>query len=84
LGAAEHRGFVDGAQWYLGEVLRRVKGGRWVYREGNPDLNMFLGHPYVEQVEPDAETVVPYVSLELVVQRRDADHLRRRFEAFAD
>ena len=84
LGAAEHRAFVDGAEWYLGETLRRVKGGRWAYRHGNPDLNMFLGHPYVEQVEPGAETVVPYVSLELIVQRRDIDHLRRRFEAFAD
>jgi hypothetical protein len=78
-----NRGFVDGAAWYAGEALRRVKGGRWRYRHGDPELNLFAGHPYVEQLGEDGATGVPRRALQALVERQDPHHLLHRYEAFA-
>jgi hypothetical protein len=84
LTAPEHREFVEGAEWYTGEALRRVKGGRWSYRHGDPEVHLFAGHPFVEQTVRDGTAGVPHRALEAVVERRDPAHLRRRYEAFAE
>lgn len=75
--------FVEGAIWYLGEALRRVQGGRWCYRDGDPEVNLFEGHPYVEQLGEHAASGVPFYAVRVLVQRGDPDHLRRRYETFA-
>ena len=82
LSAETNRAFVDGATWYLGETFRRAKGGRWRYRAGDPRLNLFTGNPYVDQAGPKENTDVPRLSLELLVELADQEHLRRRYEDF--
>jgi hypothetical protein len=74
--------FVDGATWYLGETLRRVKGGEWRYRSGDPDRGMYFGRPYVEQSPPYDETTDPLLALRLTVDRGDPGVLRERYEDF--
>jgi hypothetical protein len=60
--APEHRDFVEGAVWYLGETVRRIKGGTWVYRTQDPDVpNIYAGDPYVQQAGRDGEAVIPIV-----------------------
>jgi hypothetical protein len=75
--------FVDGAAWYVGETLRRVKGGRWYYQHGDPDTEVYTGYPYVRQLDPDDNATVPMRALRLLVKRGDRDHLRQRYERFA-
>jgi len=75
-----NRAFVEGAEWYAGEVWRRAKGGRWVYRHGDPNVNMFDGYPFVERTGLAA---VPHFTLLVVVEQRDPHHLYRQYEGFA-
>jgi hypothetical protein len=56
--------FVEGAVWYFGEVIRRIRGGTWAYRTPDPEFpNIYAGQPYVHQAGQDAELVVPMVVL---------------------
>ncbi|MFE7801483.1 hypothetical protein [Nocardia sp. NPDC057440] len=75
--------FVEGASWYTGEALRRVKGGRWFYRDGDPEVNLFDGYPFVEQNGPHANTAVPYRALRVLIKRGDPQHLRKRYNDFS-
>jgi hypothetical protein len=79
-----NRDFVEGAAWYTGETWRRVKGGRWIYRHGDPNVNMFNGYPFVKQPGEDALAAVPHHALVAVVKRRDPHHLYRHYEGFAE
>jgi hypothetical protein len=74
--------FVDGATWYLGETLRRVKGGEWHYRSGDPDVGMYFGRPFVEQSPPYDETSDPLLALRLTVDRGDPGVLREQYADF--
>lgn len=75
--------FVEGASWYTGEALRGVKGGRWLYRDGDPEVNPFDGHPFVEQEGPFANSAVPYRALRVLIKRGDPRHLRKRYDDFS-
>jgi hypothetical protein len=79
-----NRQFVEGAEWYAGEAWRRVKGDRWIYRHGDPDVNMFDGYPFVEQPGEDGIAAVPHHALAWLVTRQDPHHLYRHYEGFAD
>lgn len=74
--------FVAGACWYFGETLRRVKGGEWHYRRGDPDRGMYFGRPYVEQSPPYDEDSDPYLSLGSAVDEGDPGVLREKYEHF--
>lgn len=81
--APANRELFAGAEWYTGETWRRVKGGRWIYRHGDPDVNMFDGHPYVEQAGEDGMAAVPYHALAALVERKDSHLLYSYYEGFA-
>ncbi|MBO0867714.1 MAG: hypothetical protein J2P15_04035 [Micromonosporaceae bacterium] len=83
LSTEEHRSFVAGAEWYTGEALRRIRGGRWCYRHGDPEIHLYAGHPYVD-LEPSGAGEVPYVGLQALVERRDPHLLRRAYENHAE
>lgn len=63
--------FVDGAVWYLGEVMRRAKGGDWHYRPGPPDpWNPYVGRYYVQQPGEKGRTKVPILDFEYMLGPR--------------
>jgi hypothetical protein len=68
-----NRDFVDGAAWYLGEVMRRGMGGRWNSNDG--DL------PYVEQLGPWDSTSIPMIALENALER--PGYLKSHYDNFA-
>lgn len=75
--------FVEGASWYIGEALRRVEGGRWFHRDGDPEVNLFDSYPFVEQDGPNANSAVPYRALRVLIKRGDPQHLRQRYDDFS-
>lgn len=66
-----NRDFVDGAVWYLGEVMRRGMGGRW----NSNDL------PYVEELGPWDSTSTPVIALENALDR--PGYLSAHYDNFA-
>ncbi|RCK69294.1 hypothetical protein DT076_10335 [Desertihabitans brevis] len=82
--AAARTPLVDGAVWYLGEVLCRTRDARWHYFEPDPanPPNAFVGRPHVTQDRPDGASVVPLGLLRAAVRARRPGELRRRAEAF--
>ncbi|NUS44362.1 MAG: hypothetical protein HOQ24_11820, partial [Mycobacteriaceae bacterium] len=76
--------FVEGASWYTGEAFRRVRGGRWLYRNGDPEVNLFDGYPFVEQDGYVPYSAVPYRTLRLLIKRGDPLHLRRKYDDFSE
>jgi hypothetical protein len=77
LAAPANAAFVDGATWYLGEALRRVKGGAWHYRSGDPG-RFHVGRQYVRQSSPYDESSDPLLDLRLAVERGDPRSRRPR------
>ncbi|MBL1080099.1 hypothetical protein JK358_37455 [Nocardia sp. 2] len=75
--------FVEGASWYVGEALCRVRGGRWVYREGDSEVNPYDGYPFVEQDGPGSASAVPFRQLRILIKRGDPGHLRTRYDDFS-
>lgn len=74
--------FADGAAWYLGEVLRPAMRAQWCYHAGDPDGdNMFIGRPFLDQLIPDGEVVVPFLLLQIVLDDREPGLLRQIFES---
>ncbi|UAK31206.1 hypothetical protein K8O92_25710 [Nocardia asteroides] len=57
-GAAEYRGFRDGASWHLGEVLRRNLGGYWDHDQE--------GYEVVRQVGARSQLMFPFLDLKHV------------------
>ncbi|WP_114560357.1 hypothetical protein [Desertihabitans aurantiacus] len=82
--AAARTPLVDGAVWYLGEVLCRTRDARWHYFEPDPanPPTAFAGRPHVTQDRPDGASVVPFGLLRAAVRARRPGELRRRAEAF--
>lgn len=71
--------FVDGAAWYFGEVIRRIRGGRWEYRTQIPGQpNMYTGHPYIAQAG-SRELTVPIVALDQFVATGQRGSLHARY-----
>ena len=66
--AVENQDFVEGAAWYLGEVMRRAVDGHWRYAEGPPDShNPWVGRPYVRQMVSNGGAEVPILLIEIAV-----------------
>jgi hypothetical protein len=66
--------FVDGASWYLGEVLCRSVGARWVHR---PHMAARDGSPavagYQVQINDDADTTSPFRLLRLSITTKEPE-----------
>jgi hypothetical protein len=73
-----NRDFVDGAAWYLGEVMRRGMGGRWNYNDSGSSDRSF---PYVEDLGPWDSTSIPVIALENALT--EPGHLRAHYDDFA-
>jgi hypothetical protein len=84
-GKPENVGFVDGASWYLGEVIVRRTPAEWVYIEGerNED-NEWVGRPFVRRIEPPRNSSVPEITLMSCVEFGDPDCLRAEAALFED
>lgn len=66
----KYRDFTEGAAWYLGEVMRRVKGGQWRYNRGEPDrYNPWVGRPYIKQRIQDGHATVPILAIKIALRR---------------
>lgn len=79
-----HRDFVEGAVWYFGEVVRRIRGGTWGYRTQDPTApNAYAGDPYVQQAGEDDDFVMPIVMISDFVRNRVAGTLREEYERCA-
>ncbi|MQY22649.1 hypothetical protein [Nocardia macrotermitis] len=75
-----HREFVQGAAWYLGEVVRRIGGGDWVFRTMDPKSpSIYAGDPCVQQLDPDGRRVKPVVILRDFVRNRVPGTLREEY-----
>jgi hypothetical protein len=75
-----HRELVEGAVWYLGETLRRIRGGEWVYRSHDPSApaDPYAGAPFVRPAAGKGTVTMPIVTIRRVVGgRRGA--LRARY-----
>lgn len=70
--------FVDGATYYLGEVLRRGYPSRWVYRDfrddGDPEICNFQ-----LQLDDNSGFTSPFYLLRLMLRRGDPGYLRIRY-----
>lgn len=76
--------FVDGAVWYLGEVLRGAKGGQWSYRPGPPDsMGPNIGRPFIQQPTDRGSTTAPILDLSFMLSRGAVGYLRERYADFA-
>lgn len=76
--------FVDGASWYLGETLRRIKGGDWYFEAGDPEEDVYGGLPYIRQPAPHDWASVPFSDLEMLIEEEDPHYLRTRYDQFAE
>ncbi|WP_328394210.1 hypothetical protein [Nocardia sp. NBC_00416] len=78
--APEHRELVDGAVWYFGETVRRIRGGVWVYRSEDPAApdNVYAGDPYVQQAGRDGDIVMPILAIDEFVATGRRGTLRAR------
>jgi hypothetical protein len=87
--AANHD-FVEGAVWYFGEVARRHKpAARWQYNRAepgssdvrlSPELNPWVGRPFIEQTTPDGNATVPIFDLQFAVAEGTPGYLTERLE----
>jgi hypothetical protein len=73
-----HRDFVEGAAWYLGEVLRRGLGGRWNRDDRLADDR---SHPFVEKIGVWESTSTPVFALQTALLQ--PGHLRAHHDSFA-
>ena len=76
LATLEHQPLVDGAVWYLGEVVRRATGARWEYHHGDQALDQRCGRPLLEWPDPAAGDLVPLLALRAAVASADPHYLR--------
>jgi hypothetical protein len=68
-----HGDLLNGAAWYFGEMLIRVKGGEWACPH-------WLGGPSIVQRIPHGDLAVPVTTIELLVD--DPVSLRDRLDRF--
>jgi hypothetical protein len=63
------RELVDGAVWYVGETLRRIRGGEWVYRRQDPagPPDPYAGDPFVRPAAGRGTVTTPIVTIRRVV-----------------
>lgn len=73
------RDFVEGATWYLGEVMRRGLGGRWNFEDRLSDGRNF---PFVERIGAWESTSTPALALENALGR--PGYLRAHYDNFAN
>ncbi len=79
-----HANFVDGAVWYLGEVMRRSNCGEWCLQPGAPDpWNPHNGRPYIQHPSDGGSTAVPILDLAFMLGKGGAGNLRERYAEFA-
>lgn len=71
--------FVEGASYYLGEMLRRGYPSRWVYREFRDDGDAITANFQI-QLNDDAGFTGPYHLLYLVIHRGDPIHTRAYYD----
>jgi hypothetical protein len=71
--------FVDGASYYLGEMLRRGYPSRWVYREFRDEGDAITANFQI-QLNDDAGFTGPYHLLYLVIHRGDPSHTRAYYD----
>jgi hypothetical protein len=71
--------FIDGASYYLGEMLRRGYPSRWVYREFRDEGDAITAN-YQIQLNDDEGFTGPYHLLYLVVHRGDPNHTRAYYD----
>jgi hypothetical protein len=69
-----NRELLQGAAWYLGEVMIRTKGGEWELKE------VFGSEPYVNQPKPHGSMAFPMASI--VNAFKDGGTLRERLDRF--
>jgi hypothetical protein len=74
-----HRDFADGAAWYLGEVMRRGIGGRWLSLED--EHNPSAGIPAMDLSGPRVRVITPSVYLRIALEH--PGFLRARFVKFS-
>ncbi|WP_459545842.1 hypothetical protein [Nocardia sp. X0981] len=76
----EQRDLVEGAVWYFGEAVRRIRGGVWVYRSEDPEIdNVYAGDPYVQQAGSDGDIVMPILPIDEFVATGRRGTLRARY-----
>lgn len=76
--------FVEGAVWYLGEVMRRANGGEWCFQPGELDpWNPHVGRPYIQHPTDGGSTAVPILDLAFMLGTGVPGVLRDRFAEFA-
>jgi hypothetical protein len=79
----EERELAEQSAWYLGEVIIRVKGGRWAYHPGKPHPVIPVGgRPYVRQLSQDGDVVVPILTIEDILDPQRQKSLRQRFAQY--
>jgi hypothetical protein len=77
----EHREFVEGATWYLGEVVRRATDVGWRYLDADPTTNPLAGRPYLRSSGPDRNIGIPRASLKAATEDPTAlDRLLAQFD----
>ncbi|GAB2962662.1 hypothetical protein GCM10027280_59390 [Micromonospora polyrhachis] len=73
-----NREFLDGASWYLGEVIRRELGGQWML-EGSSDINP--GGRCLRRVGPYEGKIVPALTLGNAIDQ--PGHLIAHYDTFS-
>lgn len=91
LARPELMAFVEGAEWYVGEMLRRHREAHWTYHApesgpsgGGAEDNPFVGRPFVAKDPPSTLATVPLVEIEAVLWEDGTGLLRTAFEEFRD
>jgi len=86
LSKPENSDFIEGAAWYLGEVMRRVKGAEWRYNFADPNFkNPWAGNPYVRLPIESGHGTVPRLVLEIAaVENQQAGFLRAELGRFTN
>ncbi|ROO62702.1 hypothetical protein EDC02_4689 [Micromonospora sp. Llam0] len=74
--------FLNVAAWYAGETMRRVRGGVWKYRHGDPDASPYLGQPYLRQRSEDGAFGRPVLAIKISLRQNDFSHLLRQYDAY--
>jgi hypothetical protein len=73
--------FVDGASYYLGEMLRRGYPSRWVYRDFLDEGDRITAN-FKIQLNDDAGYTGPYHLLSLMVRRGNPGHTRDYYDVW--
>jgi hypothetical protein len=71
--------FVDGASYYLGEMLRRGYPSRWVYRDFLDEGDSITAN-FKVQLNDDCGFTGPYHLLSRMVRRGDLNHTRAYYD----